>query len=420
MVAEHPVFDNSQEVGGTPQPPNTSHQSAASHPSGPLSVSPSSAARTPSTNYIDLLAFPSTLTKERLKEIALHRLAEVRAEVAQLNQEKQSLLMQLEEVRELNALLRERRQADQEQLDRSSVTVHEQQSPPAAVSQPSSSVKLAQPEKFNGSDKTPTISNWLITMRRYLRVAKIEVSDQIDVAATFLTGTAMDWWNGVEKAEGSSIYRMGWEEFEDRCTRRFQAANDSHLAYQRLVRWRQTGSLAAYVSGFQSFVQQIPKELVSEQGRILLFTEGLKGDPQKAVKLLQPTTLEEAISTAQRGNVNAYPSQSNPPAHSQPNRQPSTLSRSSTQVHRSTSANRHQALAMDNVEEMSPPLAGYPESDGGNGDGEDDVSELDCSYMNAEQKKLFKEKRCFKCKQVGHHRHRCKATTSQTKESARV
>jgi Ty3 transposon capsid-like protein len=160
--------------------------------------------------------------------------------------------------------------------------------------------KPAMPAKFNGWDKSPTISNWLFSIRLYLRVTRTDEEDHVVVATTFFTGTALDWWIGMERSLGESIYQWSWQEFETRCIRRFQSVNDSQSAYQQLLRWQQTGTLTSYLAGFQSMVQQIPLQLLSEKGRLFHLVEGLNTELQTAVKLMQPTTVEEAITIAQR------------------------------------------------------------------------------------------------------------------------
>ena len=113
--------------------------------------------------------------------------------------------------------------------------------------------------------------------------------DHVVMAATFFTGTALDWWQGVERAEGEAVYEWGWKEFELRCLRRFQASNDSQMAFQRLLRWRQVGNVSSYLAGFQSMIQQIPLDLLTESGRVFILIEGLSAEVQKSVRLMQPT-----------------------------------------------------------------------------------------------------------------------------------
>ena len=79
-------------------------------------------------------------------------------------------------------------------------------------------------------------------------------SDKIDVAVTLLSGTALEWWQAVERNSGNSLRNITWSEFEERCVKlkRFQpiAASESEAAMQRLLVlvWRQTNNVTAYIN----------------------------------------------------------------------------------------------------------------------------------------------------------------------------
>jgi hypothetical protein len=258
----------------------------------------------------------------------------------------------------------------------------------------------------------------LFSVRLYLKVTRTEEEDYVMMATTLFTSTAIDWWQGVVRAEGESVYNWDWKEFEARCVRRFQAANDSQVAYQRLLRWKQSGTITGYLAGFQSMVQQIPFELLSEAGRVFMLIEGLNPEVQKSVRLVQPTTLDEAISIAQRVSI-MHPTL-NPFNRSPPrpfHRQPSTTVRANSQLNRTATGNRFLPLSVENMEATPSFPNDFTEE---TAEGENSTNEWDCFYMNAEQKKLFKERKCFKCKRVGHHRHQCTTASTQIKESARM
>jgi hypothetical protein len=84
----------------------------------------------------------------------------------------------------------------------------------------------------------------------------VSESDKIDVAVTLLSGTALEWWQAVERNSGNSLRNITWSEFEERCVKRFQpqpiAASESEAAMQRLLVlvlvWRQTNNVTAYIN----------------------------------------------------------------------------------------------------------------------------------------------------------------------------
>jgi Ty3 transposon capsid-like protein len=377
----------------------------------------------PPHDPIDVQILNVQLTKDQLINIALSKITELRADKKVLLRDKENALRQVEELRMCIRGMQQRKETE------------EAQQPSASVSQPlhftnsSSSVnnqhsirkqltKPALPEKFNGVDKSPTISNWLFAVRLYLKVTRTDEEDYVMMATTLFTSTAIDWWQGIVRAEGESVYRWSWEEFEARCIRRFQAVNDAQVAYQRLLRWKQIGTITTYLAGFQSMVQQIPFELLPEAGRVFLLIEGLNPELQKSVRLVQPTTLDEAIGIAQRVSVmHQPPRQSNRSPPRPPHRQPSTTNRSNSQLNRTATGSRFAPLTVENIEETSLPST---ESAENAYEDEGSTSEVDLSYLNAEQKKLYQDGRCFKCKQKGHRGKDCRSTNKSTKEQARV
>lgn len=394
-----------------------------------LSQSPESTAATEvsvdeQTEASDVLALePSLQSKDRLRSIALQRLTEVRSANKELQRDKEMLMKDkhqyLTTIAELRATIRALQiGSNSDQRARNSNTAAPEASHQQQVNKPSN-IKSAMPEKFNGMDRLPSISNWLYSVRKYLRVTKTEESDFIDLATTFLTGTALDWWQGIERTEGESIYLWSWQEFEIRCTRRFQAVNEAQVSLQKLVRWKQTGAIGGYIAVFQSLVQQIPHSLLTESGRVFHFIEGLVPELQKSVKLMQPLTVDEAIGISQRASVNSQALRPfNPSFNRQPHRQ-NTIpfsNRTSSQAQRTMSGSRFAPITVENIEETDT-----FSNDNAEGElGQHELTEMELSYLSAEQKKLYKEGRCFKCKKIGHRSGDCRSSTSSTKDQARM
>jgi Ty3 transposon capsid-like protein/Zinc knuckle len=353
----------------------------------------------------DAQVLTGTLTKERLRDIALSKLAELRADKAALQRDKDNAILQIAELR---MMVHGR---NQDNPVTSPPYPQQATLPNVRRLQP----KPALPEKFNGMDKAQLITNWLFAVRLYLRVTRTDVEDYVMMATTFFAGTALDWWRGVERVEGEGIYSWSWTTFSERCIKRFQASNESQLAFQRLIRWKQTGHITSYLSVFQALVQQIPLTLLTEQGRVFMFIEGLNQELQKAVRLMQPNTVDEAISIAQRASATSTtptpPYQSfNRPTY----RQPSNPVRSNSQFNRSTTGNRFAPLMLENMEEEAtdrlfdpPPSCNERRR----------LADLETSYLNTEERRLYKENKCFRCKKRGHISKECRSNSeAPTKE----
>jgi hypothetical protein len=390
-------------------------------------ASPPSEPHQPAFDPTDVAYFESAALghKESLKLAGLNRTAEVRAQLAEAKAQLEDSRMHIAELRLLAQVLPNQLFGDQPARAHSSAATSPilntvpQHSTTVQPLTRVSHTKSAMPDKFNGCDKAPTIANWLFSVRRYLRVTKTGEDERIDIASTFFTGTALDWWHGVEKAEGELIYRWSWSDFEARCLRRFQGVNESQLALHRLLKWKQTSSLNVYLAGFQAMAQQVPSELLPEPTRIFVFTEGLNNELQKSVRLMQPTTLDEAIGVAQRASVTLQPvSQFFQPSNRYSHRQPSTMARASSQINRAASGSRFAPLMVENMEDVTQPNVNYSELNYGHTEGT--TSDVECSALTAEQRKLFRENKCFKCKRVGHRLNDCPTSQWQSKEQARV
>jgi len=134
---------------------------------------------------------------------------------------------------------------------------------------------------------------------------------------------------------------------------------------------------------------------------------------------MQPLTVDEAIGIAQQTSVN---SQTLRPFTQSFNRQPhrqNTIpfsNRTSSQAQRTMSGSRFAPLTVENIEETEA-----LSNDNAEGEiGQQELTEMELSYLSAEQKKLYKEGRCFKCKKVGHRSSDCRSSTSSTKDHARA
>jgi hypothetical protein len=136
-------------------------------------------------------------------------------------------------------------------------------------------IKATQPEPFSG-EKSRLVSDWLAAVKRYLVLSGAEETKWVAYAATMLTSTALSWWNSVESSNPEkSILDYGWSEFVDLVRERFVPVDSEAVAMSKMSQWRQTGSVAAYISQFQNFDQMIPKERLDGEMRVQMFIQGL-------------------------------------------------------------------------------------------------------------------------------------------------
>ena len=196
-----------------------------------------------------------------------------------------------------------------------------------------------------------------------------------------MSGTALEWWQSVERNSDDGMRHISWSEFEDRCVKRFQPVASSEAAMQRLLVWRQTGNVTAYINGFQSITQQIPNALLPEATKVFMFLKGLVPTLQSHVKMMQPSTIDEAITQAERAGTINYAAQSS----SGPNRDRRSFGgRTPQQPGFAGQGSRFAPIAIDNVQqengaEGQSPVRMTVTSPTGSSDAS---AGIDLSYMN--------------------------------------
>jgi Ty3 transposon capsid-like protein len=402
------------------------------------------------TETVDVSILHSALSKDQLRTVALQRLVEVRSQLARLqslldssNREKSIFMTKwMEEVEanktstslyndvvaelreQVNQLESSSRMEERQRNNRNeaqSQPPNQAQTPPEQPPPQPIRVKVPEPDKFSGSDRTQNIENFLVAVERFLRLSRVDTVDKIDTTAGFFSGVALDWWISIERSEGEQIRKIGWEEFRQMCLKRFMAVTNAEMAMKRIGKWKQSGAVTSYISSFQNLAQQIPASLLPKEARLLYFIDELTIDLQRHVKAMRPESMEDAINFAQSiGNVgytqggmsnNSRDNQSY--SHSQ--RQPQL------QFHNHGMGTRNQPIYLENVHAEAsevdsnvgvssprPWMTVTSPTESSN------WGEL--SYLTMEQRKLYKEGRCFNCKQMGHRRNVCPRSINQKKE----
>jgi len=191
---------------------------------------------------------------------------------------------------------------------------------------------------------------------------------------------------------------------------------NAEMAMKKIGEWKQSGSINSFIASFQNPAQQIPTNLLPQEARLLYFIDGLTTDLQKHVKTMKPESVEDAINFEQSiGNVGYaqggmnYNSRDN---HSYSQLQPQ---QQSYKYNNHSVGTRNQPIYLENVNtEVSEVESGVgasfpslPMRVTSPDFQSTSYSGIDLSYLTAEQRKLFSEGRCFKCKQIGHRRSTC-------------
>ena len=182
--------------------------------------------------------------------------------------------------------------------------------PTAMVNPENPRIKATQPEPFSG-EKARLVNDWLAAVKRYLMLSGVERTKWVAYAVTMLTSTALSWWNSVELSNSEkSILDYNWSEFIDLIRERFVPVDSEAVAMSKMSQWKQTGSVAAYITQFQSFDQLIPRERLDEEMRVQMFIQGLKPECKAIISMWEPKTLQHVYKMAQKfdnGQHRSYP-----------------------------------------------------------------------------------------------------------------
>ena len=249
-------------------------------------------------------------------------------------------------------------------------------------------IKASPPESFSG-EKARLVGDWLAAVKRYLMLSGVEETKWVAYAVTMLTSTALSWWNSIESFNpNKSTLDYRWEEFIGLVRERFVPVDSEAVAMSKMSHWKQTGSVANYISQFQSFDQLIPNHRLDEEMRVQMFIQGLKPECRLIVNMWEPKTLQQVYKMALKFDNNQRQSL---PKFNQFN---------PTRINRNPTANqqegtRHNPITIYNTELQNDPQTTISEE-------EEEDSEL--GQMREQN---GRQGVCFYCKSPDHYRNTC-------------
>ena len=151
--------------------------------------------------------------------------------------------------------------------------------------------KGKEPIVFSG--RPADFAEWRFSMDEALAVARVPPTEEVSYAVSFLSGDARRWF--MTQCSGENRPK-DWPILRDRLKEAFSPDLERALNRSNLLKIRQTGSLEDYIEDFRRLSILTPE--VDELTRTTIFTEGLKKDIRRAVKLSQVERLQSAIRIA--------------------------------------------------------------------------------------------------------------------------
>ncbi len=259
-------------------------------------------------------------------------------------------------------------------------------------------IRAPKPDFFEGKS-SHAADLWMFQMEQYLFVTSTPVGDHVRVISSYLRGAALVWWRRFYTERGAWMSAV---EFKAEFLNHFMPIEAAESARSHLDSLRQTRSVEEYIEIFMRQAQLIPN---AQEGELIhSFIRGLKKDIISGVALLRPKSLHEAMNLATRSDmVNRMFGGSS---------SSSSSSFSSFNSHASSfSPYRMESPSAVSSYSYTPMELGLLENDTSLWkDTQTSVMEKDRLFSREEYDRLRRERRCFKCKVVGHMARECRSS----------
>lgn len=207
-----------------------------------------------------------------------------------------------------------------------------------------------EPPAFDGTE-TGRFKTWIFDIEEALSLRRLPPGKEVTFAASYLEGNAKLWFVAMCN-EGKRP--NNWFELRSMLSKAFGPANDDERSRILLLGSKQTGSLDDFIKEFSGLA--LAAQGVDEQTKAVLFMKGLHVSLQRTVLQQHPASLQEAIRAAKCAEDLAILDSSGP---------------------------------------VSPGLAATG------------ARKPLARLTPEEREKLFRERRCFRCRRAGHIARDC-------------
>lgn len=347
-----------------------------------------------------------TLSMEFVQQQIKHMTQQYEHQMSVMKQENQALLTALQQQQQWQ------QQQQQQQLAATSSSSPPSQQPGVIVANQQVAridLKPLQPSAFNGTGNQA--DQWLAEVERYFMVAGLPETDtrRVPIASTYLKEVASGWYTSMASELGAS---PTWSVFRAKFLERFRPIAASRVARAALRTLKHRYKVAGYTQEFQKHMQHIDD--MSKTDQIEAYLGGLQQHLAAEVDREQPQTLAAAMEIAQRVELRLA-TRSSASAYGPPRR-------GGFVTHRSGGGDRGDPMELssasgpqeggsgdetgEHVNAMS--FRGRGGRGGGVGGRGGRGGSRFVQHLSPEElEKLYKEGRCFNCKEQGHAARFC-------------
>ena len=157
--------------------------------------------------------------------------------------------------------------------------------------------KPSKPNTFDGNDLGYALS-WTTELEQYFDAADMTSEEvKIKFAGAQLRGMASVWWKNLKQRLSVST----WEQFKEHFNVIYNPVPVKDTARAKIMKIQQTGSVQNYVNDFNKWINYLSDW--GEGDKIFFFRKGLKPYLCRQVRNKDPKTLIEAMSEAQKIDI---------------------------------------------------------------------------------------------------------------------
>ncbi len=163
-------------------------------------------------------------------------------------------------------------------------------------------LKPVKPPTYHG-DRRTNAEIWLLELENYFAITGVtDGTQRVAFAVSQFRDAAVIWWKHLKQQPDTDTELVNdWDKFKRQLLRNYAPVEAAETARTALHRLKQTHTVAAYCDVFLRYMNNVEDMAVADQ--LFLFKQGLQNHISKEVSLQHPKNLHEAMSFAQRAEI---------------------------------------------------------------------------------------------------------------------